>query len=141
MPGESASRRSGCERAETGGGVQEGRCLMSDAFDDGGRIPDVGTEFTADRAAAIERLVPPAFLRKRECVCRCVQICCPGASSRCRISICGPRCRRKRTEPLKSETMQEIRAYLQPGKAACSTYPHSMKAASTARDAPGSTFA
>src|SRR5256885_8655530 len=71
-----------------------------------------------------ERLVPPAFLRKRECVCRCVQICCPGASSRCRISICGPRCRRKRTEPLKSETMQGIRAYLQPGKAACSTYPH-----------------
>src|SRR5438034_10631074 len=49
--------------------------------------------------------------------------CCPGASSRCRISICGPRCRRKRTEPLKSETMQGIRAYLQPGKAACSTYP------------------
>jgi len=35
--------------------------------------------------------------------------------------------------------MQGIRAYLQPGKAACSTYPHSMKAASTARDAPGAT--
>jgi hypothetical protein len=42
--------------------------------------------------------------QKAKGVCRCVQICCTGASSRRRISIRGPRCRRKRTEPLKSET-------------------------------------
>jgi len=34
----------------------------------------------------------------------------PGSISRCRISICGPRCRRKWTESPKSEPMQGIRS-------------------------------
>src|SRR6266581_4946718 len=40
---------------------------------------------------------------------RCVQICCPAASSRCRIPICAPGYRRKLLIA-KSETMQGIRS-------------------------------